>query len=268
MERVGLIAGATQFPLLVAREAKALGYSVVAVGIEGETLPELSREVDEMQVVALGELSRLISVFKTAGVRRAVMAGKVQHASIFRAIKPDLKLLAVLMKLREKNTDAIIGAVAKVLEDEGITLMDSTVFLKALLAPGGVMTRRRPDSGEMKSIEYGVRVARELTRLDIGQTVVVKDGACVAVEAMEGTDETIRRAHGLCGEGAVVVKLSKPAQDFRFDVPVCGLGTIEAMAATGAKALAIEAGRTLVFDRERVVEEADGCGIAIVGVRV
>ncbi|MBI2839471.1 MAG: UDP-2,3-diacylglucosamine diphosphatase LpxI [Acidobacteria bacterium] len=268
MEAVGLIAGASQFPLLVAREARARGHKVIAAGIREEVMKELADEVDEFHLIGLGELGKLIQIFKKAGVRRAVMAGKVQHKSIFASIKPDFKLLSVLMKLREKNTNAIIGAIADVLADDDITLMDSTAFLRNLLAEEGFLTKTKPSKEDMHSVEYGVKIAREITRLDLGQTVVVKDGACVAIEAMEGTDETIRRAHKLCGIGAVVVKLSKPSQDFRFDVPVCGIGTIEVMAAAEARVLAVEAGRTLLFDREKLLQKADRSGIAVMGIKV
>lgn len=265
-ESVGLIAGATQFPLLVAREARARGHRVVAAGIREEVDQGLAREADEFHLISLGELSKLINIFQKAGVRRAVMAGKVQHRSIFSSIKPDFKLLAVLMKLKEKNTNSIIGAVAEVLADEGITLMDSTYFLKNLLASEGAITKSKVTKDEMQTVQYGLKIAREITRLDLGQTVVVKDGACVAIEAMEGTDETIRRAHKLCGDGAVVVKLSKPAQDFRFDVPVCGVGTIEVMSSVRARVLVVEAGKTLLFDKEQLIHKAEKNGIAILGV--
>ena len=265
-EKIGIIAGASQFPVLVAKEARANGHTVVVIGIQGEATETLRDVADEFHMVGLGELSRLIRIFNTAGVRRAIMAGKVQHRSIFSSIKPDLKLVSVLMRLRQKNTNSIIGAVAEVLDEEGIQLVDSTVFLKHLLAPRGPVTRAKPTGDEMKSVEYGIKIARELTRLDLGQTVVVKDGACVAVEAMEGTDETIRRAAKLCGGGAIVVKLGKPAQDFRFDVPVCGLDTIDVMAHTKSRVLAIEAGRTLIFDKDRVVKRADKENIAVIGV--
>lgn len=267
-ETIGIIAGATQFPVLVAREAKARGHRVVVAGIKGEADKELVDVADEFHSIGLGELGRLITIFKDAGVRRAIMAGKVQHKSIFASIKPDFKLIAVLMKLREKNTDAIIGAIADVLSDEGIQLMDSTSFLRSLIASEGAMTKAKASKDDMKSVEYGIKVARELTRLDLGQTVVVKDGACVAVEAMEGTDETIRRAARLCGAGAIVVKIGKPAQDFRFDVPVCGLATIDVIAECRATVLAVEAGRTLLFDREKLIKKADGAGISVVGVTI
>ncbi len=267
METIGLIAGATQFPLLIACEARARGYHLIAVGIREEVQPELAEAVDEFHLISLGELSKLIKIFKKAGVKRAIMAGKVQHRSIFGSIKPDFKLLSVLMKLRKKNTDSIIGAVVAVLEEEGITIMDSTAFLQNLLAPEGLLTKSKPTKDEQKSVEYGVKIARELTRLDIGQTVVVKDGACVALEAMEGTDETIRRAYGLCGDGAVVVKLSKPSQDFRFDVPVCGMDTVKVMASVKARVLAVEAGRTLLFDKDHVIQLANRLDIVLLGIK-
>jgi hypothetical protein len=214
--------------------------------------------------VSLGELSKAIELMQQEGVKRAVMAGQVKHNKIFSAIQPDWKLAKLLFSLPRKNTDSLIGAVAKVFEEEGILLVDSTMFLKPLLPAVGVLTRRGPNEHETADMNYGLGVARHLAAMDIGQTAVVADRACVAVEAMEGTDETIARAARF-GEGKplVVVKVSKPRQDMRFDVPVVGLPTVEAMKEAGATALAIDASRTLLFDRVRLIELADAAGIAI-----
>jgi DUF1009 family protein len=212
----------------------------------------------------LGELSKAIELMQQEGVRRAVMAGQVKHNKIFSAIRPDWKLAKLLFSLPRKNTDSLIGAVAKVFEEEGIQLVDSTLFLKPLLPEVGVLTRRAPSQHETEDMKYGLGVARHIAAMDIGQTVVVADLACVAVEAMEGTDETIRRAARLAeGKPTVVVKVSKPNQDMRFDVPVVGLPTVEAMKQAGATALAIDAQRTLLFEREKLIELADRAGIVI-----
>jgi DUF1009 family protein len=214
--------------------------------------------------VSLGDLSKAIALMQGEGVQRAVMAGQVKHNKIFSAIRPDWKLAKLLFSLPRKNTDSLIGAVAKVLEEEGIQLVDSTMFLKPLLPAAGVLTRRAPNEHEAADINYGLGVARKIAAMDIGQTVVIADRACVSVEAMEGTDETIERAARFAeGKTLVVVKVSKPQQDMRFDVPVVGLPTIESMKKAGATALAIDAERTLLFDREKLIELADAAGIAI-----
>jgi DUF1009 family protein len=225
--------------------------------------------------MSLGELSKLIETFQREGVTRAVMAGQVKHKQIFSAIRPDWRLAKLLLNLRTRNTDMLLGAVAKVLEDEGIVLESSTGFLEPLLAPAGVLTARLPDESERADMEYGLRVARGIAGFDLGQTVVIAAGACVAVEAMEGTDATIARAgdifRTLEGDESTltrrltVVKVAKPNQDMRFDVPVIGVPTVAAMRAAGATCLCVEAGRTLVFDREAVVAAADAAGLAIVG---
>jgi DUF1009 family protein len=227
--------------------------------------------------MSLGELSKLIDMFKREGVTRAVMAGQVKHTQIFSSIRPDWRLAKLLLNLRSRNTDMLLGAVAKVLEDEGILLMSSTAYLEPMLAPAGVMTQRGPDETELGDIAYGLKVARGIAGFDLGQTVVIAAGACVAVEAMEGTDATITRAGEIFkgmdagGEASTlmrrltVVKVAKPQQDMRFDVPVVGVPTIEAMVAAGATCLCVEAGRTLVFDRERMMAAADAAGIAVVG---
>jgi DUF1009 family protein len=264
--RYGLIAGNGQFPFLVLEAARSRGIQMVVAAIREEASPELEARADRLHWLGLGELSRLIKVFKQEGVSRAVMAGQVRHNQIFSSIRPDWKLLQVLMSLREKNTDALIGAVAKVLSSEGIELENSTLFLQPLLAGAGVLTRRAPDDEERRNIDYGLKIARELGRLDLGQSVVIAGQACVALEAMEGTDAVIRRAGQLAaGQPLTVVKVAKAKQDMRFDVPVVGLPTIETMREAGATALSIDAGKTLVFDRDRVIAAADEAGITIVG---
>ena len=266
--RYGLIAGNGQFPLLVLEAARSRGIEMVVVAIREEASPELEARASRLHWLSLGELSRLIQIFKHEGVSRAVMAGQVKHSQIFSSIRPDGKLLKVLLSLPKKNTDSLIGGVAKVLLEEGIVLEDSTIFLQPLLAAEGSLTERRPTPEEQANLDYGLEVARALARWDIGQTVVVADRACVAVEAMEGTDATIRRAAQLAGgKPLCVVKVAKPQQDMRFDVPVVGLSTIAVMQESGATALSVDAGKTLLFDREEMLRQAEEAGIAIVGIR-
>ena len=280
-DRLGLIAGNGRFPFLLLDAARAHGLRVVVAAIKEETDSEINeraaREPEFVRVhwLSLGELSKLIEMFQREGVTRAVMAGQVKHKQIFSSIRPDWRLAKLLLNLRTRNTDMLLGAVAKVLEDEGITLMSSTAFLEPMLAGEGVLSARAPDETERGDIDYGLRVARGIAGFDLGQTVVIAAGACVAVEAMEGTDATIARAGALfrtleepastLERRLTVVKVAKPKQDMRFDVPVVGLPTIEAMQAAGATCLCVEAGRTLLFDREAMVKAADGAGIAIVG---
>ncbi|MBI1954769.1 MAG: UDP-2,3-diacylglucosamine diphosphatase LpxI [Acidobacteria bacterium] len=265
--RYGLIAGNGQFPLLVLEAARSRGIEMIVAAIREEAGPEVESHAHHVHWLGLGELSRLIRIFKQEGVSRAVMAGQVKHSQIFSSIRPDWKLLQVLLSLPQKNTDALIGGVAKVLQEEGIVLEDSTLFLQPLLAEEGVLTHRAPTPEEEENLDYGRKVARDLARWDIGQTVVVADRACVAVEAMEGTDVTIRRAAQLAqGKPLCVVKVSKPDQDMRFDVPVVGLPTIAVMKECGATALSLDAGRTLLFDRKEMLRQADEAGITIVGV--
>lgn len=260
----GLIAGNGRFPFLVLEGARSQGIEMAVIALKEEASPELEKLAKRMHWVSLGELSKAIALMQQEGVKRAVMAGQVKHNKIFSAIRPDWKLAKLLFSLPKKNTDSLIGAVAKVLEEEGIQLVDSTLFLKPLLPEAGVLTRRAPNEHEAADMEYGLRVARHIAAEDIGQTVVIADRACVAVEAMEGTDETILRAACFAeGKPLVVVKVSKPKQDMRFDVPVVGLPTVEAMTKAGATALAIDAARTLLFDREKLLELANAAGIAI-----
>ena len=260
----GLIAGNGRFPFLVLEGARSQGIDMAVIAIKEEADPDLSKLAQRLHWVSLGELSKTIDLLHQEGVTQAVMAGQVKHNKIFSAIRPDWKLAKVLFALPKKNTDSLIGAVAKVLEDEGIRLVDSTVFLKPLLPDAGVLTCRKPSQEEYADMAYGLSLARNIAAMDIGQTVVVSSQACIAVEAMEGTDETIARAAGIAvGRPLVVVKVSKPKQDMRFDVPVVGLPTLATMKASGATALAIDAQRTLLFDREALIAAANDAGIAI-----
>ena len=260
----GLIAGNGRFPFLVLEGARSQGIDMAVIAIKEEADPDLRKLARRLHWVSLSELSKTIDLLHQEGVTQAVMAGQVQHNKIFSAIRPDWKLVKVLFALPKKNTDSLIGAVAKVLEDEGIRLVDSTVFLKPLLPDAGVLTRRKPSQEECADMAYGLSLARNIAAMDIGQTIVVSSQACIAVEAMEGTDETIARAARIAvGSPLVVVKVSKPKQDMRFDVPVVGLPTIATMKASGATALAIDAQRTLLFDREALIAAANDAGIAI-----
>jgi UDP-2,3-diacylglucosamine hydrolase len=267
--RIGLIAGNGRFPFLALQGARGLGHDVTVVAVKEEAFPELelaAREAGaDLHWVSLGHLGKCIKVLKGAGVAQAIMAGQVKHAKLFSGIVPDLTLLSVLTKLRSRNTDALISAVADVLRSEGIDLLDSTAFLAPLLAKSGVLTRRAPSPDDIEDFAFGYRMADAIASLDIGQTVVVKNRAVVAVEAMEGTDAVIRRAREIAGPGTRIVKVAKPNQDMRFDVPVVGVATIEAMRGAGATALSIDAGRTLVVDGDRVFSMADEAGIAVVG---
>jgi DUF1009 family protein len=275
MERIGLIAGNGKFPLLVLDAACAAGYEVVVVAIKEEAFPEIdSRGAASVHWLSLGELSKLIETFQQNGVRRAIMAGQVKHKQIFSAIRPDWRMAKLLLSLATRNTDSLLGAVAQVLAEEGITLENSTWLLEPLLVKSGVLTRRAPTEQERKNIDYGRAVARQLAQHDIGQTVVIAETACVAVEAMEGTDATIERAGRIMGSlqgdastlsrALTVVKIAKPHQDMRFDVPVIGARTIEVMKAAGASCLALDAGKCLLLDGEKVLDAANEAGIAVV----
>ncbi|HET7103834.1 MAG TPA: UDP-2,3-diacylglucosamine diphosphatase LpxI [Terracidiphilus sp.] len=293
--KLGLIAGNGRFPFLLLEAARAQGLAVTVAAIREETSPEMDARASEdpgvtVHWLSLGELSRLIETFHKEGVQRAVMAGQVKHKQIFSSIRPDWRLAKLLLNLRTRNTDMLLGAVAKVLGDEGIELVSSTAFLEPLLAEAGVLTERAPDEEERRNIEYGLGVARAVAGYDIGQTVVVAAQACVAVEAMEGTDAAIERAARLMqtmeeeartpGPGGevrtssgptlerrlTVVKVAKPNQDMRFDVPVIGIRTVETMIRAGASCLSVEAGRTLLFDRDALLTRASEAEIAIVAV--
>jgi len=273
-EKLGLIAGNGRFPLLLLDAARARGAEVVVAAIREETFPEIEQHgAKSVHWMSLGELSKLIETFKREGVTRAVMAGQVKHKQIFSSIRPDWRLAKLLLSLRTRNTDALLGAVAKVLADEGITLVDSTSFLEPLLARAGVLTRRPPDEEERKNIDYGRAVGRHLAQYDIGQTVVIAASACVAVEAMEGTDAAIARAgqlmRGLEADASTlsrrltVVKVAKPVQDMRFDVPIVGVQTITIMREAGATCLAIDAGKCLLLDGDAVLHAANEADISI-----
>jgi hypothetical protein len=267
--RIGLIAGNGRFPFLALQGARSLGHDVTVVAVKEEAFPELegaAREAGaDLHWVSLGHLGKCIKILKAAGARQAIMAGQVKHAKIFSGILPDLTLLSVLTKLKARNTDAIISAVADVLRGEGIELLNSTAFLEPLLARPGVLSRRAPSAAELEDFAFGYRMADAIAALDIGQTIVVKDKAVVAVEAMEGTDAVVKRAGGIAGPGTRVVKVAKPDQDMRFDVPVVGVATVAAMRAAGATAMTIDAGRTLIVDGDRFIEAADAAEIAVVG---
>ena len=281
MSKLGLIAGNGRFPFLLLDAARAHGTEVVVAAIKEETDPEMdARAADDPGVrvhwLSLGELSRLIETFQREGVHQAVMAGQVKHKQIFSSIRPDWRLAKLLLSLRTRNTHMLLGAVAKVLGDEGIELIPSTAYLEPLLAQPGLLTARAPNEQEERDIAYGREMARGLAAFDLGQTVVVAAQACIAIEAMEGTDATIKRAGELMrslgdpastlDRGLTVVKVAKPKQDLRFDVPVIGIHTIETMRAAGATCLALEAHRTLIFDREAIRAEADAAGIAVIAL--
>ena len=269
MARIGIIAGNGKFPFLALQGARDLGHDVTVVAVKEEAFPDLEEAARkagaDLHWVSLGQLGKCIKLLKGAGISRAVMAGQVKHAKIFSGIIPDLTLLSVLRRLKSRNTDALISAVADVMRDDGIELLDSTVFLEPLLAHEGVLSDRAPTAEERADFEFGYRMADAVAALDIGQTIAVKHKAVVAVEAMEGTDEVIGRAGYLAGPGVRIIKVAKPNQDMRFDVPVIGLATIQAMRVAGASALSIDAGRTLVLDGEQVFASANDAGIAIIG---
>jgi DUF1009 family protein len=265
--KYGLIAGNGKFPFLVLEAARSQGIDMVVAAIKEETFPEIEQHAKAVHWMSLGQLGKLIKTFKSEGVNHAIMAGQVKHKQIFSSIVPDLKMLRLLAGLAMKNTDSLIGAVARVLEDEGIHLMDSTLFLRPLLPEPGLLTERAPSAEEKNDLDYGYRIARELGRLDLGQSVAVADGACIAIEAMEGTDAVIERGALLVNRRPLrVVKLAKPNQDLRFDVPVIGPSTVQLMSRLKVTALAIEARKTLMIDREELIRQADVAGIAIIAV--
>jgi DUF1009 family protein len=265
--RYGLIAGNGRFPLLALESARRLGHEVTVVAIQEEASADLEAVAPGCHWISLGQLSKLIEILKREGITEVVMAGQVKHAKIFSSIRPDWRLVKLLASLPSKNTDGLIGGVVRVLEDEGIHLRDSTALLKPLLADPGAMTRRRPDKEEMVDIEYGRRVANALAGFDVGQSVAICERACVAVEAMEGTDAMLRRAAGLVnGRRLSLVKTARRREHLLFDVPVVGLDTIPVMREAGATVLAVEAGRTLMLDRELMIAAADEARIAIVGI--
>src|SRR5213083_2991357 len=273
-KRLGLIAGNGRFPFLVLDAARAQGNEVIVAAIKEETDPEIEKKAAKTHWLSLGELSKLIETFKREGVHRAIMAGQVKHKQIFSSIRPDWRLAKLLLTLGTRNTDSLLGAIGKVLADEGIILENSTSMLEPLLAKAGVLTKRAPTEPEQKNIDYGRAVARHLAQFDIGQTVVVAESACVAVEAIEGTDATIERASqiiasldsnpSILSRALTVVKIAKPNQDMRFDVPVVGAETIEVMRNAGATCLALDAGKCLLLDGAAIASAADATNIAII----
>jgi DUF1009 family protein len=264
--KFGLIAGNGRFPFLVLEGARRAGVSLSVAAIREETDPAIEREAERVVWIGIGQLGKMIRFFKREGVEKAIMAGQVKHVQIFSGALPDVRMLKMLLRLPRRNTDALIGGVAQELSNEGIELIDSTFFLQDLLPQPGQLSRRAPDARERGDIEYGLEVAHEIARLDLGQTIVVRARACVAIEAMEGTDAAVRRAGELARGRLTVVKVAKPGQDMRFDVPVVGTPTIQAMIEAGATCLCITAGKTLMFDREEMLRLADEKRIAVIAV--
>lgn len=270
MMKIGLIAGSGKFPLVFAQEAQKTGAEIVALGIKGVTDSGLDR-IAPVEYFKLGQIEKPLQFLKKAGVTQAVMAGKVQHHSLFGGILPDLRALKLLAKLKDRRTDTILEAVASEFAKEGITLLPSSTYLSHLLAPAGILTRRRPTPAESADIDLGWRAAKALAGFDIGQTVVVKEGAVIAVEAMEGTDATIERAAALAASHGfhpplVVIKVAKPKQDLRFDLPVLGLDSLEIFERCKVQALSIEAGKTLLFDKDKFIAGADRLKMTVVAV--
>lgn len=267
IHKIGLIAGNGTFPIAIARAAKQKGLEVVAVAHEGETAPELAQWVDAIFWIKVGQLGKLISILKEQNVRDVLMAGGVKKTRLFGNAMPDLRGIALFARMIHKKDDSILRAVAEDLESEGIMVRESTLYLDNILAPEGVLTKRKPTKEELLDISFGWQMAKEIGRLDIGQTVVVKDQAVLSVEAIEGTDEAIRRGGKLCREGAVVVKICKPQQDLRFDLPAVGMGTLQTMVEVKAACLAVEAGKTIMLELDDLIREANRTGIAIIAKR-
>ena len=266
--KFGLIAGNGRFPFLVVEGAKRQGAGLSVVAIKEETDREIEKVAENVIWVGIGQLGKMISFFKKEGVSKAIMAGQVKHVQIFSGSLPDLRMVKMLWNLPQRNTDALIGGVAGEMAKEGIELIDSTYFIKEQLAQEGVLTKRKPDQNELGNIEYGLKVANEIARLDLGQTIVVRAKACVAVEAMEGTDAVIKRAGELAKGKLTVVKVAKPNQDMRFDVPVVGVPTVQTMIAADATCLSLTAGKTLMFDKEEMLKLADQNKISVIAVPV
>jgi hypothetical protein len=266
MSKIGIIAGGGQFPLLFARAAREQGRQVYVAAHKGESSPELEQEADGFCWVKLGQLGKIINFFRREGIREAVLLGTITKTRIFKDIWPDIKGLTLWNRIKIRQDDQILRAVAEALQDEGIAILESTLYLQHLLFPKGVLTRKKPSPAQLDDIRFGWRMAREVGRLDIGQCVVVRDRTVLAVEAIEGTDAAIQRGGSLGKEQAVVVKVKKPGQDFRFDLPAIGTGTIESMEQVKAAVLAVEAGQALLFDGETVIDRADRAGLVVVGV--
>lgn len=263
--KYGLIAGNGQFPFLVVEGAKKQGVELSVVAIKEETDKAIDEAAADVAWLGIGQLGKMIAHFKKRGVTRVMMAGQVKHVQIFSGAMPDLRMMKMLWNLPRRNTDALIGGVADEMAKEGLELIDSTTLIKDHLAPKGVMTKRGPIDIEQQNIEYGLHIANEIARLDLGQTIVVRSSACVAIEAMEGTDETIKRAGSLARGKLTVVKVAKPDQDMRFDVPVIGVPTIENMIAAGATCISVSAGKTLIFDRDEMLRLANRNKICVIG---
>lgn len=265
MMKYGLIAGNGNFPFLVIAGARKSGASLAVVAIKEETDEKIEEIAEKMIWVGIGQLGKMIRFFKNEGVEKVIMAGQVKHVQIFSGAFPDLRMAKMLWNLPQRNTDSLIGGIADELAKEGIDLIDSTCFIKDQLAGDGILSKRTPSKSELENVEYGLNVANEIARLDLGQTIVVRAKACVAIEAMEGTDATIRRAGDLANGKLTVVKVAKPDQDMRFDVPVVGVPTIEAMIEAGATCLSVTSGKTLIFDREKMLGLADLHKIVVIG---
>jgi UDP-2,3-diacylglucosamine hydrolase len=261
----GLIAGNGNFPFLVVEGAKKAGQKLAVAAIREETDKRIEEVADKVIWVGIGQLGKMIKFFKSEGVGKAIMAGQVKHVQIFSGALPDLRMLKMLYNLPRRNTDSLIGGVANELAKDGIELIDSTYFIQDQLAPAGVLSNRKPDSNEQGNIEYGLKIANEIARLDLGQTIVVRAKACVAIEAMEGTDATIKRAGELAKGKLTVVKVAKPNQDMRFDVPVVGVPTMRTMIEAGATCLCLTPGKTLIFDREEMLKLANEHKICVIG---
>ena len=267
IKKIGIIAGGGQFPLMAAASAKKQGLSVIAVAFEKEADPELAEKVDEIIWIKLGQLGKLISAFKKRNVTKALMAGTINKGRMFVNVKPDLRGLSFISKFAFFHDDSILRALADELGEEGIEIVSSTLYLPELLAPEGCLTKRKPNREEKSDIEAGWKIAKELGRLDIGQCVVIRDKTILALEAIDGTNATILRGGRIAGEKAVVVKVSKPDQDLRFDIPSIGIETINSMIEVKSSVLAIESGKTLIFDREKMIELADKNRISIVSYK-
>ncbi len=267
LQRLGIVAGAGQFPILCARAARKQGLEVFAVAHRGETDPAIEPETDGTCWVHLGQLGKLIGYFKKLSISEVIFAGAITKKRIFHDIRPDIRGITAWNRIKNRLDDGILRAVADELARDGITVVPSTLYLKELITPQGVLTKTEPDSDQLRDIEFGTKLAKEIGKLDIGQCVVVKDRAVIAVEAMEGTDRTILRGGEIAGPGTVVVKICKPGQDTRFDLPATGMQTIETMRRAGASCLALDAGKSLLFDREKTLGLADSCGIAVVGMK-
>ena len=266
MKKLGLISGSGKLPFAIASEARAKGYTVIAIGLEPLADKALSSYVDEIKWINVGKFGEVIETLKKSDIKEAVMAGKVPKSLLYKSrISPDLRAVKLLLTLKDKSDDSILLAIAKELKKDGITLLNTTDFSEGLLTPGGVLTKTIPSGDEWKDIAFGWKIAKEIGRLDIGQTVVVKDQAVMAIEAIEGTDEAIKRGGGLANGGAVVIKVSKPQQDLRFDVPVVGIDTLRSMMEVSARVLAVEARNSIILDMEKMVKESDKAGICIVG---